>query len=43
LYAYQEAGRNAMPGGIFVPIGTVLAESYKFTTPSGGERAHLTS
>jgi hypothetical protein len=28
-----------MPGGIFVPIGTVLAESYKFTTTSGGERA----
>jgi hypothetical protein len=43
LYAYQQAGREAMPGGQFVPLGTVLNEAYKFTTTSGGEVADLTS
>jgi hypothetical protein len=43
LYAYQQAGRSAMPGGTFVPVGTVLAEAYKFTTTDGGETAALTS
>jgi hypothetical protein len=41
LYAYQQSGRSAMPGGQFVATSVVLREAYKFTTPNRGTAAVL--
>jgi hypothetical protein len=41
LYAYQQAGRSAMPGGQFVPANVAVQEAFKFTTRDRGASAVL--